>query len=62
MANPSGVKSEGSGTQVGSSTSDDRGGSQPKYSPADDRSNIKNPTHPSHDADQANRRRQKSGG
>lgn len=40
----------------------DRGGSQPKYSPNDDRSIVKNPTSPAHGADDVNRQKQAKGG
>ena len=40
---------------------EDRGGSQPKYSPNDDRSIAKNPTSPAHEADQKNQRKQREG-
>jgi len=46
----------------GGAAKPDRGGSQPKWSPEDDRSNIKNPTHPSYEDDQANRKKQGGGG
>lgn len=45
----------GSGQQGGTG---DRGGSQPKYSPGDDRGIVKNPNNPAYDADQANRQKQ----
>ena len=38
-----------------------RGGSQPKYSPNDDRSIVKNPTSPEYQADKTHQRRQKTG-
>ena len=37
---------------------EDRGGSEPRLSPNDDRGNVKNPNHASHAADQANQRTQ----
>ncbi len=40
----------------------DRGGSQPRYDPNDDRANVKNSNHPSHAADQNNRGEQKKRG
>lgn len=53
----SGGSKEGGG-KSGGSGSVDRGGSQPKYSPNDDRGIAKNPNNPAHGADQANRARQ----
>lgn len=47
------------GGQGGGASKPDRGGSQPGLSPNDDRSNVKNPTHPSHADDQANQKTQK---
>lgn len=38
-----------------------KGGSQPKYTPADDKAIVKNPTNPAYEADQANREKQKGG-
>lgn len=38
---------------------EDRGGSQPKYSPNDDRSIAKNPTSDAYEADQKNQRKQR---
>lgn len=42
----------------GGTTKPDRGGSQPGLSRNDDRSNVKNPIHPSHADDQANQKKQ----
>jgi len=49
-----GDMSKGGGTSGGG----DRGGSQPKYSPDDDRGIVKNPNNPAYEADQVNRKEQ----
>jgi len=38
-----------------------QGGSQPQPKPNDDRSNVKNPNNPAHDADKANQAKQGGG-
>lgn len=49
--------SQGDGT--GGGRTEDRGGSQPKYSPDDDRAIVKNPTSQAHEDDKINRDKQK---
>jgi hypothetical protein len=41
---------------------EDRGGSEPKYSPNDDRSIVKNPTSDAHEADAENQKDQREQG
>jgi hypothetical protein len=45
----------------GGSGGGDRGGSDPKYSPNDDRGIVKNPNNPAHEADRVNREKQGGG-
>jgi hypothetical protein len=52
-----GEKQGGSGT----GSTPHKGGSQPQYTPNDDRAIVKNPTNPAYDADQANRKTQQGG-
>lgn len=49
------------GGQQGGTGGQDRGGSQPKYSPNDDRAIVKNSTSDAYDADKANRAGQAGG-
>lgn len=52
---------DSSSGQGGTGAGTGRGGSDPKHSPNDDRGIVKNPNNPAHDADRANREKQKKG-